>query len=174
MSIPDYQSIMLPLLIFAGDQKEHSLRESTEALSDEFKLTDQEKKELLPSGQQTRFDNRVAWAEVYMKRAGLLTSTRRGYFMINDQGLDVLRQKPTKIDVHFLKQFPEFVEFQKTKRDKNEEQIEENITPICFFNKFQSIEYQTITRDKKEKQIKKEESEQLSKSIETYEISENV
>jgi restriction endonuclease Mrr len=70
MAIPDYQSIMLPLLKFVGDEKEHSLRESIEALADEFDLSEQERKELLPSGQQAAFDNRVGWARTYMKKAG--------------------------------------------------------------------------------------------------------
>jgi len=145
MSIPDFQSIMLPLLNFSKDQKEHSLRESIEALANEFKLTDQERKKLLPTGQQAIFDNRVAWARTYMKKAGLLNSTRRAYFMITEQGLDVLRQKPKEIDAHFLKQFPKFIEFQK-KRDKNEEQIEQdtnNQTP----NEAIEIAYQKIRQD---------------------------
>ncbi len=146
MSIPDYQSIMLPLLKFSKDQKEHSLRESIEALANEFKLTDQERKELLPSGQQAIFDNRVAWARTYMKKAGLLNSTRRGYFMITDQGLDVLRQKPKEIDAHFLKQFPEFIEFQK-KRDKNEEQIEQDTNNLQTPDEAIEIAYQKIRQD---------------------------
>jgi restriction system protein len=76
MAIPDYQSIMLPLLKFAGDGEEHSLREAIEDLADEFSLTDEERKELLPSGRQATFDNRVGWARTYMKKAGLLESTK--------------------------------------------------------------------------------------------------
>ena len=85
---------MLPLLKLAGDRKEHSLREVIEALADELKLTDEERKELLPSGQQATFDNRVGWARTCMKKAGLLKSTRRGYFQITERGLDVLEQNP--------------------------------------------------------------------------------
>ncbi len=111
MAIPDYQSIMLPLLQFARDKKEHSLRETIEALAGEFGLTDEERKELLPSGRQPTFDNRVGWARTYMKKAGLLESPRRGHFRITSRGLKVLSENPTEINVSFLEQFPEFVEF---------------------------------------------------------------
>lgn len=92
MSIPDYQTLMLPLLKLLVDKQEHSLRETIEALAEEFGLTEPERKELLPSGQQPVFDNRVGWARTYMKKAGLLETTRRGYFRITDRGLEVLKQ----------------------------------------------------------------------------------
>jgi restriction system protein len=120
VSIPDYQAIMLPLLKYAADGKEHSLRETIEALSDQFNLTDEERKDLLPSGQQATFDNRVGWARTYLKKAGLLQSTRRGYYRITDRGIDVLREKPPEITRSFLMQFPAFVEFQTPQADKSE------------------------------------------------------
>ncbi|MBN1274238.1 MAG: restriction endonuclease [Candidatus Aminicenantes bacterium] len=125
MAIPDYQSIMLPLLKFAGDQKEHSMREAVEALAAEFKLSDEERKELLPSGQQAVFDNRVGWARTYMKKAGLLESQRRGYFQIMERGLDVLKENPSEINVKYLEQFPEFIEFRNLRKEKEEEKIED-------------------------------------------------
>jgi restriction system protein len=124
MAIPDYQTIMLPLLQFSGDQKEHSNREATDALANQFKLDDEEKRELLPSGQQSIFDNRVAWARTYMKKAGLLESTRRGYFQITKQGLKVLKDIPSRIDVRFLDQFPAFKEFRAIRKAKTAEQID--------------------------------------------------
>jgi restriction system protein len=111
VAIPDYQSIMLPLLKSAGDKKEHSLREAIETLAQTFSLTDNERRELLPSGRQATFDNRVGWARTYMKMAGLLVSTRRAHFQITERGLSVLNNRPTRIDTDFLSQFPEFVEF---------------------------------------------------------------
>src|SRR4030067_1915157 len=124
MAIPDYQSIMLPLLIFAGDKDEHSLREATETLAQEFLLTESERKELLPSGQQEIFHNRVGWSRTYMKKAGLLDSTRRGYFKITDRGIDVLRRNPPKIDAQLLEQFKEFREFRALRHTKGEEEKE--------------------------------------------------
>ncbi len=128
MAVPDYQSLMLPLLQYIADQEEHSGRETIEALADQFDLTDEERRELLPSGQQATFDNRVGWARTYLKRAGLLESTRRGFFRITKRGLDVLSQEPEEINVAFLKQFPEFVEFQRPKK-KKEEQEDTEQTP---------------------------------------------
>jgi len=119
---------MLPLLQFAGDRKEHSLREAIEALADEFNLTDGERRELLPSGQQATFDNRVGWARTYMKKAGLVESTRRGYFRITERGLDVLRRNPPEINIAYLNQFPEFVEFKAPRRDKVDEAREPDVS----------------------------------------------
>ncbi|MBE2220858.1 MAG: restriction endonuclease [Anaerolineae bacterium] len=112
MAVPDYQSIMLPLLQFAGDKQEHSLRETIEALAEVFSLSDEDRKQLLPSGRQATFDNRVGWARTYLAKAGLLQTPRRGYYRISDQGLKVLQQKPGKIDNAFLRQYPEFIAFQ--------------------------------------------------------------
>jgi restriction system protein len=126
MAIPDYQSIMLPLLKFAGDQKELSLRETIEALADEFNLTDEERKELLPSGQQATFDNRVGWARTYVKKAGLLRSTRRGYYQITERGLHTLSLNPPEINNAFLRQFPEFVDFQTPRRARHEKATQQD------------------------------------------------
>jgi restriction system protein len=118
MAIPDYQSVMLPLLRFAGDNREHSLRETISALADYFKLSDVQRRELLSSGLQAVFDNRVGWARTYLKKAGLIESTRRGFFRITKRGQEVLKSNPSKIDVKFLDQFPEFVQFRTIKKEK--------------------------------------------------------
>ena len=93
MAIPDYQSIMLPLLRFAGDSKEHSFREAIEFLAEEFNLSEEDRKELLPSGTARLFDNRVGWASTYIRKASLIESRRRGYFNITERGKEVLLQK---------------------------------------------------------------------------------
>ncbi len=121
MPIPKYQEIMLPLLKYAGDEREHSLRETIEALADKFALTNEERRALLPSGQQAIFDNRVGWARTYMKKAGLLVTTRRGYYQITERGKTVLQQNPPEINAAFLKRFPEFVAFQTSKRQVSPE-----------------------------------------------------
>ena len=133
MSIPKYDEIMLPLLKFSNDGKEHSMREAIEFLSDQFELTDDERKALLPSGQQTVFDNRTAWAGTYLRKAGLLESTRRGYYIITERGRHCLTENLDGIDLKYLRQFKEFVEFQTLKKDPEESIIERenlhNITP---------------------------------------------
>ncbi|NVO11690.1 MAG: restriction endonuclease [Bacteroidales bacterium] len=120
MMIPDYQSTMLPVLKRLGDRQEHKFRELIEDLSKEFKVTDEERKELLPSGTQPIFDNRVGWARTYLKKAGLIESPKRAITIITQLGLDVLEKKPEMINVAFLKQFPAFIEFQTLKRDETE------------------------------------------------------
>jgi len=124
MSIRDYQSIMLPLLEFCRDGKEHSLRDAIEALAHKFGLTEQERKALLPSGQQPIFDNRVGWARTYLKKAGLIDAPRRSYFQITARGIQVLESNPPRIDIAFLERFPEFKEFRATRRKAESSSIE--------------------------------------------------
>jgi restriction system protein len=112
MTIPDFQTIMLPFLEFSSDGKMHSFVEATDALAKEFKLTDAEIDTLIPSGQQ-RFANRVGWAKTHLKKAGLIDYPQRGYFQITQRGIDVLKETPKVIDMKFLMQFPEFLEFRK-------------------------------------------------------------
>jgi restriction system protein len=120
MAVPDFQSLMLPLLRIAGDGKEHPLSEARGRLGAEFKLTQAEQDELLPSGRQSRFANRVAWAKVYLEQGGLLLSPRRGHLLISDRGRDVLKAPPARIDIKFLGQYPEFIEFRRPKREAQE------------------------------------------------------
>ena len=117
MGIPDYQKILLPLLMYASDGQQHSLRETIEALADKFNLSEEERKELLPSGQQAIFDNRVGWAKTYLKKARLLESPQRGFIKITDRGKKVLNEKPSIINSQFLEQFPEYIEFRTTRRN---------------------------------------------------------
>ncbi len=116
MSIPDFQSAMLPLLRLAADGTEHRLRDAVAKLADEFGLGPNERAELLPSGQQTVFHNRVAWASTYLRKAGLLEHVRRGVFRITDTGRQALRTPPQRTDIRFLEQFPGFVEFRDASR----------------------------------------------------------
>jgi restriction system protein len=111
VAIPDFQSLMLPLLKLAADGTERSLAAARAPLAEEFGLTEEERKELLPSGQQARFTNRVAWAKVYLERARLIENTRRAHFQITSRGREVLQNAPHKIDIAFLKRFTEFDSF---------------------------------------------------------------
>lgn len=120
MAVPDFQSLMLPLLqMAAADQKEHSLQDARDWLAGKLHVTDEERALLLPSGRQAVFNNRVAWAKVYLQRAGLLISSKRGHFQIAPRGLEVLSANPPRIDIKFLDRFPEFVEF-RTKKDASD------------------------------------------------------
>jgi restriction system protein len=117
MPIPDFQSIMLPLLRLCHDGSEYANREVLEALAVEFSISDEERKLLLPSGQQRVFDNRVAWARAHMKMAGLLENTRRGVFHITTQGKDVLSKNLKEINLSFLRQFPEYQDAREKPKD---------------------------------------------------------
>lgn len=112
---------MLPLLELARDGKEHSIQEAVEYLAKRFNLTEQDRRELLPSGKQKVLDNRTGWARTYLKKAGLLETPRRTIFEITKRGLEVLDKKPAKINVAYLAQFPEFLEFKSLKREKEPE-----------------------------------------------------
>jgi restriction system protein len=120
MAIPDFQTIMLPLLELAGDEKEHYIHDAVDALAKYFNLAEEETAELLQSGQQPVFYNRVGWARTYLKKAGLLEDPKRGYFRITPRGIDTLESQPTKIDMKYLRQFPEYVEFRQTTREIEE------------------------------------------------------
>ena len=111
MPVPDFQSLMLPVLrILAGGQ-EFAPAAVREAASREFQLSEAELRELLPSGRQTTFANRVAWALAYLKQATIVESPRRGSYRITDRGRAILADSPARIDIAFLQQYPEFQAF---------------------------------------------------------------
>lgn len=120
MAITDYQTCMLPFLKFLGDGKDHSFREAEEVLAEHFKLTSAERAELLPSGQQSVFKNRIGWESAYLKKAGMLESPKRGVYRISERGLQSLATKPSYIDSKYLEQWPEFIEFKNGSRSGSE------------------------------------------------------
>ena len=125
MSVPDYETLMLPLMQFTADGKEHPLKEVTSHLADLFKLTAEEREQRIPSGQSSYIQNRTGWAKTYLKKAGLLTSPKRGLIQITDRGREVLSQKPANINRSFLEQYPEFLEFQeRAKSETKSESVE--------------------------------------------------
>ena len=130
MTIPDFQTIMLPFLQFSSDGKMHNFLEATDALAKEFKLTPEEIDTLIPSGQQ-RFANRVGWAKTHLKKAGLIDYPQRGHFQITQRGVNVLKETPEAIDMKYLMKFPEFQEFRKVGQvDKEKEKIENTSEPL--------------------------------------------
>ncbi|MEH6809000.1 MAG: restriction endonuclease [Hyphomonas oceanitis] len=119
--IPDYQSLMRPVLEHA-ERGEVRIGELIDTLAGELKLTDNERNELLPSGKQTIFANRVHWAKTYLKQAGLVKPTRRAHFVITARGHQALADASAKIDNTYLRQFEEFLAFQSRSVDRNETQ----------------------------------------------------
>lgn len=121
MSIPDFQSIMLPLLVLLADGAEHSNQEIYEGLENQFGMTEEEKSRLLSGGKQTVFINRIAWAKTHLKQAGLIESSRRGVYKISALGENIVRkEKPSRIDVRYLMRFPSFVQFRQGKANSKE------------------------------------------------------
>lgn len=127
MGIPSYEEMMLPLLKFVGDKKEHSIDEAFEYIKNVYKITDEESEILLRSGKQSILSNRVGWARTYLKKAGLVESLQRARFSITDQGMRVLQESPEKITDKYLMQFSNFQEFQKRHNiQKRTPEISEN------------------------------------------------
>jgi restriction system protein len=127
MAVPDFQSFFKPLLDFAMDGKVHSLQEAREYLSVAFKLTEEDKQDLVPSGNQTRFDNRVAWAKSYFIKAKILSSPQRGFFEITERGQKLHSQGHDRIDKNILSQYPEFLEFSVPKRDQHQSESTDSV-----------------------------------------------
>jgi hypothetical protein len=124
MAVPDFQTLMLPLLELAGDGQEHTSAQAVESLAQRFQLSADDRSQLLQNG-QPRFNNRVGWATTYLKKAGLLQAVGRGRFEVTDRGRDVLASNPDAIDIAFLEsRFPEVVEFRKV-RPKSDAQGED-------------------------------------------------
>ena len=107
MNIPDFQTLMLPVLRSAA-KDEVKISEVVEQLATDFKLSSEERAQLLPSGRQTTFANRVHWAKSYLGKAGLVELTKRAHFRITDRGREVLTAPPERIDIKFLDRFPGF------------------------------------------------------------------
>ncbi|MFC1932878.1 restriction endonuclease [Chloroflexota bacterium] len=110
--IPDFQTIMGPFLRYFSDKKDHTLRETVEALAENFKLTPEEKRKLLPSGNGLLFSNRVQWARLYLNKAELIETPKRGTYRITNRGLAFLIENPGHdITIVDLNDYPEFREF---------------------------------------------------------------
>jgi restriction system protein len=111
MAIPDYQSLMLPVLKLAADGAEHRMLDIVDTLGSQLKLTEAEREELLPKGKQPTFNNRVHWAKTYLVKAKLLAATRRAHFKITERGRSVLAENVQRIDKKLLTRFDEFNAF---------------------------------------------------------------
>jgi restriction system protein len=118
MPIPKVPTMMLPLLQFASDGREHSMDEAVDGVADIFKLTDQERNQLYSSGKGPVFADRVAWARTYLKQAALVEYTRRSHFQITERGIAMLAEKPTEITEKMLERFPEWLDFLERSRKK--------------------------------------------------------
>src|SRR5262245_54726519 len=110
MSIPDYQTLMLPLLKLAAESEVRVL-DAEKKMGEEFGLTLEERAQLLPSGKQRILHNRSHWAKFYLMKAGLVKFPSRGTFVATDAGRTLLARNPSKIDIDLLTEYPSFEEF---------------------------------------------------------------
>lgn len=129
MAIPDFQSLMLPLLEAVGDGGEHQTKSLVETLAKRYQLTQEERVQLLPSGKSPTFDNRVGWAKTYLKKAGLLEQPKRSFINISKRGLEVLAKAPSVINMKYLEQFPEYILFKENEQEKQPSNPQ-NITDV--------------------------------------------
>lgn len=149
MAIPDYQSLMRPLLEAHRDGREHVNRDLVECLAEQFGLTEAERREMLPSGRAKLFDNRVGWAKNHISRAGLIASPRRAVSVITERGLDVLRRHPTRVDVHVLTEFEGYRDSTNRKRtsapheESRAEQQEDETPEEILENAYAEVRRQT-------------------------------
>jgi restriction system protein len=143
MPIPDYQGFMLPFLHVVSDDQEYHVRDIVAKLADQLGLTDEERQQMLPSGQQSLVANRVGWAKTYLKKAGLLDNPRRGYVRITQAGIQALADNPGRIDNQFLDRYPSFLEF--TQRSpSNAESMEPEVAEAKTPDEVLESSYQSL------------------------------
>lgn len=111
MAIPDFQSLMRPVLAAVADGMPLALAALREQIASSFQLSEAELQERLPSGKQTVINNRIGWARTYLNKAGLLSIPSKGMVQITERGLETLRTGPERITVSWLKRYPEFADF---------------------------------------------------------------
>jgi restriction system protein len=140
MPIPDFQTLMRPLLEHLSDGADHSNQETASVLADQFHLSEDERTQLLPSGKQSLFTNRVAWAKSHLKQAGLVESPRWGVYRITTRGIALLREIDGPITMKVLSQFPEYQEF-RAKKAVAEADIAKESTSADEMTPEEHIEY---------------------------------
>lgn len=128
MAIPDFQTIMLPLLEVAGDGVQRSSKEIRAELAVKFDLDESELAELIPSGRAPVFANRVAWAIVFLQRAGLLERPKRAHYVITAEGISVVESKPDRVDVQYLQRYPSFAEWRNASNKAEKETADSEIS----------------------------------------------
>lgn len=148
MAIPDFQTLMLPLLELLKDGKPVKLSEMVEIMSDKYNLTEEERNEWLPSKVQKTMYNRVAWAKQYLKNSELIESPEKGLFKITQMGVAVLKEKPQKIDLRFLKNLDNGNVNQSTYNiEIDDNHIEENKTPEELIENAQALYADSLKKE---------------------------
>lgn len=131
MPIPPFHEMLLPLLRRCADGNEWTIAALRGPIADDFALTDAERQELLPSGTQTRFVNRLCWAKIYLERAGLIARVRRGVFTISAAGRTVLAENPAAIDLDYLNRFESFRNFRQSRANADDAAVQPQPEPTA-------------------------------------------
>ena len=149
MPIPDFQSLMRPLLQMHADGLEHANRDLVSQIAEHFHLTEDERREMLPSGTTRVLDNRIGWAKSHITQGGLLASPRRAVTVITQRGHDVLKKNPGRVDLRVLNEFEDYREFRSRKKQAieaaggNEDNTTEEVPPEeSLENAFQKVRRQ--------------------------------
>ncbi len=151
MAVPDFQSLMLPIVRFVAQATtELPIRVVLQHLADEFQLSEEDRNQMLPSGRQAKFDNRVYWAATHLRKAKLLEAPKRAMLAITPRGHEVLARNPDRIDLRLLAEFPEFQAFRGSRKNgrsiPTEEEDEEKATPLeALENGFQRLRAELAT-----------------------------
>jgi restriction system protein len=127
MAVPDFQYFMLPLLSELADEQEHKLQDLYVLLAQKANLSEEDRNELLPSGKQRVFHNRIGWARTYLKKAGLLDAVKLGVFVITEDGKTLLKSNPSEINKSILAQFSLFQEWQNGTSDPSVKSIQNSV-----------------------------------------------
>jgi restriction system protein len=137
MAIPDFQTLMKPLLVLS--QNEQKFQESIAQVSEDFSLTEEERDARVPSGRMSLMQNRVAWAITYLFKAGLVERKKRGYFSITESGQKTIEEDPEKITIAYLMQFPSFVEFRSQRKKGSKETAGVEVVDISILTPIEQI-----------------------------------
>lgn len=130
MAVPDFQSMMLPVLTALADSKPHSIREVSEATAEAMGVSEEDRQERLPSGNQTKWANRIAWVGTHFNFAGLITRPARAQMQITERGLKVLKDNPKRVDLRVLQQFSDYQNARRRKKEDGETVVEGEEEPV--------------------------------------------
>lgn len=131
MPVPAFQKLFLPILAYIADGKEHNKQDVAEHLAQQLQLSSEELSELLPSGKQTKFLNRIAWTRTYFGKALLVEATARGKFRITQRGRELLAMNPATLNVKDLKKYPEFQTFHQGVNDDTQEEATGTVQTVA-------------------------------------------
>lgn len=132
MAVPDFQTMMLPVLRVLGDGKSHAIREVSETTAKVMEVSEQDRQEQLPSGNATKWGNRIAWIASHFKFAELITRPARSQIQITERGMQILKSNPKRVDIKTLQQFAEYQAAKSRKKDDGKTAVEveeESATP---------------------------------------------